>query len=610
MNGIGTGAGAAAREDDVPGMVAARTSDRERGTRPDSAAAAGRAPTAREPEQDEGPVRQKPPWVVRAYVLVLLAAVAAHVPAVLTAPSVRPWEMIVWVALLGTASLLTVPLLQRTRIDAGLDQPVVVAAAVVLPPPLAVLVGFLGFSHVRMVQRQTSVWFSLFNKAQVGIATGVASQVARWVEGELPGAVLPMIVATGAAIVVHDLANIALVSVFVTALGRTTLVGAVRGNLAPFPRFASNFFLVGLLALLVVIAYEQVNVLAVALIAVPLALGYNAMRAAKESEDRARELARQVRELEMLNVLGEQLLSAGSVRQAHAATQEALRLALGDERVIVSLDGELPPGLQPVPMRAAGSAAIGVAEPLTEGSAAIVEAIGDLLGVTLQRLELNAQLTEVQQARAELAGRILEEGTRERSRIALEIHDDVLPFLAGAEIQADNVRSALAQSDPAVAERLATATSSAVNGGIRQLRQVLDALRKQIIVPGGLVPGLREAVEDLRVRDGIDGRVDVAGELPKLPLAVEILVLETVRGCLTNVARHAGATSVRVGVKCNDSSLHAMVCDDGSGFDPDAVPAGHHGLSLMAQRVELARGRFGIDSAPGRGTCVSMEVPL
>jgi two-component system sensor histidine kinase DegS len=50
--------------------------------------------------------------------------------------------------------------------------------------------------------------------------------------------------------------------------------------------------------------------------------------------------------------------------------------------------------------------------------------------------------------------------------------------------------------------------------------------------------------------------------------------------------------------------------DDGCGFDPAAVSGSHHGLALMAQRVELARGTFMVTSAPGRGTRVRMEVPI
>lgn len=95
-----------------------------------------------------------------------------------------------------------------------------------------------------------------------------------------------------------------------------------------------------------------------------------------------------------------------------------------------------------------------------------------------------------------------------------------------------------------------------------------------------------------------------------MPFAIEILLFETVRGCLTNVVRHAGADRVEVTIEPKDEHIMLDVRDDGEGFDPGGVPEGHHGLELMRQRVELARGRFEVASAPGRGTCVHVEVPL
>jgi signal transduction histidine kinase len=258
----------------------------------------------------------------------------------------------------------------------------------------------------------------------------------------------------------------------------------------------------------------------------------------------------------------------------------------------------------------AAPAAVGVPGGLSDGSAAAVDAVAGLLGMSLQRVELSAELGALQEARAALSGRILEEGTRERSRIALEIHDDVLPYLAAAEIQADNVRSFLQRDDKVRAEGLAAKTQDAIHGGIGRLREVLAQLRNQIIVPGSLRDGLREALDELKLVHGVTGDLVAPQELDPLPLAVEILVLETVRGCLANVANHARAHHVVVTLAFTDSGISATVCDDGRGFDPDAVSEGSQGLSLMAQRVDLARGRFLVNSAVGQGTRVHVEVPL
>jgi signal transduction histidine kinase len=276
----------------------------------------------------------------------------------------------------------------------------------------------------------------------------------------------------------------------------------------------------------------------------------------------------------------------------------------------VVLDGAISQELQPVKVIGAEPAVIGVPQELPEDSLAVVEAAAGLLGMAVQRLQLEQELTEVERARVALSGEILEEGTRERSRIALEIHDDVLPYFAAAEMQADNVQSAIRGQALDQANALALRTRDAVHDGIARLREVLEALRRQIVVPGSLRDELASALEKLRVESGVQVHLDVPEEMPTLPLAVEILVFETVRGCLTNVARHAGASRVSVAVRVTNTLLEAEVRDDGRGFDPSDIPAGHHGLVLMAQRVELARGRFVVTSGVGAGTTIHLEVPL
>jgi len=91
---------------------------------------------------------------------------------------------------------------------------------------------------------------------------------------------------------------------------------------------------------------------------------------------------------------------------------------------------------------------------------------------------------------------------------------------------------------------------------------------------------------------------------------VEILLTETVTGLLTNVVRHAQASRVTIRLRTVGAMAQVEVTDDGDGFDPDAVGAGHHGLALMRQRAALAKAEFAVDSGPGRGTTIRLEVPV
>lgn len=537
-------------------------------------------------------------------VLVLLAlAVAIVVPDGIRAAADRPFETVLWVVFLSAAGLVTVPMLPRFNIDVSLSATITVAAAMVLPTSLAALVALVALTSERELQRGVTPLAVVFNHSQIALATGAASFVGRI-------DVLGVIPATAAAVLTYNVVNVVAIAAVLMLRRSGSLPHSVRQSADPFPRFWLDFLLVGSLALFVVVAYEQVGVWAVLLLAMPLWLGYSALRSARESEDRAEELALRVRELEALNELGERLLAVRSPEEVAHTTERALQATLENEAVTVALDGKVGDGLEVVPVPGGEPAAIGVPADLSERSSAVVEATAGLAGMVLQRTALERELAENEKALSRLAERILEEGNHERSRIALELHDAVLPYFAAAQIQVDNVRTALEVGASERADQLAVTTHDAVQDGIARLRGVLDAIRDQILVPGGLREGLQAALADLDLKHGIDAHLEADDLLPPMPLAVETLVLETVRGCLGNVARHAGAARVGVDVAVRDGMLCARVEDDGVGFDPEEIGPGHHGLALMTQRVELARGRLRIDSVPGKGTRVDLEVPV
>jgi signal transduction histidine kinase len=540
--------------------------------------------------------------------VVLLAGIALSAPAGMRYAAEMPLEALIWVVFIAASSLLSLPALPKVSLDISLSAPLTVSTAVLFPAPLVVLINFLGPTNERELRRTTSVAMALFNRAQLGLSAGAASLAARYLSiGPEP---FSEITGTVVAVVVYNILNILLVTLNLWTRRQLELATAAKETTAPFPRFTVDYGLVLLLALFIVIAYEATGPWVVVLLALPLWLGYSALTSARESEDRAQELAVRVRELETLHGAATELLASRRPDHAVRVARGALANALDTEDVDVSRDGTLQPGLERISIPGVAPASLGI-PPASSGRAReVVEALAGLLGMTLVRQTLEQELAEVERARAQLSGQILEEGTRERSRIALELHDDVLPALAAAQIQADNARSAITAGKLDRADQLAGAARDAAQESIARLREVLDTFRRQILVPGALRESLAQALDELRVQHGIDGRLCAPNELPPVPFAIEILLFETVRGCLTNVVRHAGADRVEVQIAAQDDHIQLDVRDDGAGFHPSAVPEGHHGLALMRQRVELARGRFGVRSAPGEGTCVHVEVPL
>ena len=554
--------------------------------------------------------RSRWPLRFRLYVLALMLLASPFVPGGLSALLASPGEGALWLLFISAANMLRIPVLPRFNMEVTLGAPVVVAAAVLLSPAFALLLTGLALTGERELKLRAPLWPALFNRAQEALSAGGASVAAAWLGAQMGQSVPALVGQTLIAVMVFNAANIVLVTVGLWSRGQFEGSEAVKHTSAPFPRFAVDFGLVLFLGVLVVVAYDAVGPWSLFLLALPLWLGYSALSSARESEDRAEELALRVRELETLNSLGTELVQARAREQVETTTRQALQEALGTERVEFSLDGDIPEERDVVKVLGSEPAAVGVPFDLGARSSAVVHAVAGLAGMALQRLDLERELAENEKARARLSERILEEATQERSRIALYLHDDVLPCFAAGEIQADNVRTALAVGKPEQADDLAGSVHAAVHDGIARLRQVLDELRDQVLVPGELRDGLQGALDDLGLRSGVKGSLIAPDSLPTLPLAIEILVLEVVRGCLTNVARHAQAEHAEVRVDLHHEGLTVSVVDDGDGFDMANVGTDHHGLDLMRQRVELARGRMTIESQPGDGTRVHLEVPL
>ena len=601
-----------------------------------------------------------------AYVVALLVVVAAVLPAGLREAAAEPAETLLWIAFIAAANLFAIRVLPT--LDASVATPVSVASAIVLTPPLTVLVNLLGFTNEREWRRSTTVLPVLFNRSQAALSAGAAAHVAQKIGTE------ELVLSTLAAAGVYTTLNTVFVTLALWVRRSVQLPRAAKVSAAPFRGFAINFAVMALLSLLIVVAARQVAGVAAVVAAVPMWLGYSALRHAGASADRAAELADRVADLELLNSLSERLVGVASAQQVADAVSSALEHLLREDEAPVSVvlpaadageggdaqiavidardpwpgvavgrrAGEEPAALTPLsgsPQAGSPEHPSGPGSPSPDPPVAasartrlaltgvdggeiwidermatrhndVLQAAVTLAGMALQRVALEQHVREADVARRRLSEEILEEGTRERSRVALLIHDDVLPYLAATQIQADNVATALELGRSEQALQLAGAVGSAMQDGMRRLREVLTSLREQIVTPGTLREGLAGLVEEAKLTGGVSGVLDCPDPLPPLPHPVEILAYEVVRGCLANVVRHAKALSVAVTVAPGDGRLMVAVTDDGVGFDPEAVGEGHHGLSLMAGRVALSRGDLRVDSAPGAGTTVTATFAL
>jgi signal transduction histidine kinase len=208
---------------------------------------------------------------------------------------------------------------------------------------------------------------------------------------------------------------------------------------------------------------------------------------------------------------------------------------------------------------------------------------------------------------AERNGRELRrlEMLEERERIAKELHDGVIQslFAVGMSLQA----VASMSGDEDVSRRLDAAVED-VDHSIRDLRNYIFGLRPGILADRQLDAALRELADAFGARSDVVTVVEIDGEAASHLASRAADVVQLVREALSNVERHAGATTCRVTLRREAGGLVVEIDDDGSGFDLSAPSAGM-GLSNLRKRVASLDGRVEIESEAGKGTTVRATLP-
>jgi signal transduction histidine kinase len=200
--------------------------------------------------------------------------------------------------------------------------------------------------------------------------------------------------------------------------------------------------------------------------------------------------------------------------------------------------------------------------------------------------------------------------SRERNRMARELHDTLAHTLSGVAVQLEAVRS-LWEGDPETAREMVDQSLASTRAGLGEARRAIRALRAAPLEDLGLALAIQELAQSATGRAEWALALQVPEERWELPPAVEQAVYRIADEALANAAQHAGARNVQVCLEREDARLALLVRDDGQGFDAtQPVPEGHYGLRGMRERAEMVGGTLTVDSAPGRGTTVRFEVEV
>jgi signal transduction histidine kinase len=198
----------------------------------------------------------------------------------------------------------------------------------------------------------------------------------------------------------------------------------------------------------------------------------------------------------------------------------------------------------------------------------------------------------------------------ERNRLARDLHDSVNQTLFSLNLTAEAAAD-LIDRDPARAKEEVRKVAELAQSAIEEMRGLVFQLRPPALEADGLISTLRKHVDVARRAYGTDITFEVTGT-SRLPPEVETGVFRIVQEALNNALKHSDAASIAVELTMENGLVHAYVRDDGVGFDPRALPvrAKHLGMTSMEERAQGLGGELAVESAPGRGTTVSLEVKL
>ncbi|MEX1019513.1 MAG: sensor histidine kinase [Litorilinea sp.] len=251
------------------------------------------------------------------------------------------------------------------------------------------------------------------------------------------------------------------------------------------------------------------------------------------------------------------------------------------------------------------------------GGFLIVSAASILFGVYLngimtQSADRRELIEQLEATRAELAAAERREGIlQERERLAREIHDTLaqgfISIITHLEASEQNLADNVAQSR----HHLLQAKEMA-RRGVSQARRVVQDLRPEVLENSPLPEAIGRVVEDWMQQSGIQAQTTITGTHSHLHPEAETTVIRAVQEALANVQKHAQASSAQVTLSYMDDVLMLDIQDNGIGLENASPPGkdGGYGLIAMRQRVTQVGGSLTVESEPGEGTTVVIQLPI
>jgi len=198
--------------------------------------------------------------------------------------------------------------------------------------------------------------------------------------------------------------------------------------------------------------------------------------------------------------------------------------------------------------------------------------------------------------------------SRERNRLARELHDTLAHTLSALVVQIDAL-FAVWEPIPDKARGMLEQILDTTRSGLDETRRALDALRASPLEEMGLALAVRSLAEDLADRSALELELDIHEDWDELPPEVEQTYYRVAQEALENIAKHANANKLTLTLSGNSDNLNLTIRDDGHGFTSQEVSEKRQlGLQGMQERAELIDAHLTIDGQTGEGSIVRLKM--
>ena len=191
--------------------------------------------------------------------------------------------------------------------------------------------------------------------------------------------------------------------------------------------------------------------------------------------------------------------------------------------------------------------------------------------------------------------------SRERNRMARDLHDTLSHSLSALTVQLEALRTLMA-NDPDAARVAVDDIAELAKRGLEESRRAIQALRTGPVETLGLIGALHEAIEALQERTGAQASLGTAGEESFLTPEEAQVLYRIAEEAFSNIERHANARQVDVRLDCGADRVDLVIQDDGAGFDLATVELERYGLTGMRERAAMIGASVEVNSRPGGGT--------